>query len=41
VALVQEYSPDVNLNRNRWSFWVVSKTGKRLQAIRYERPRLS
>ena len=41
VALVQVYSPDVNPNRNGWSFWVVSKTGKRLQTIRYERPRMS
>jgi negative regulator of replication initiation len=41
VALVQVYSPDVNPNRNGWSFWVVSKTGKRLQTIRYEHPRMS
>ncbi len=38
VALVGTQSPDVNPNRNGWSFWVVSNTGKRLQAIRYERP---
>ena len=41
VALVQVHSPDVNPNRNGWSFWVVSKTGKRLQTIRYERPPMS
>jgi predicted CopG family antitoxin len=40
VALVGALSPDVNPSRNGWSFWVVSKTGKRLQAIRYERPRV-
>jgi hypothetical protein len=40
VALVQMHRPDVNPNRNGWSFWVVSKTGKRLQTIRYERPRM-
>jgi hypothetical protein len=41
VALVQIYSPEVNPNRNGWSFWVVSRTGQRLQAIRHERPHLS
>jgi hypothetical protein len=40
VALVGVLSPDVNPNRNGWSFWVVSKTGQRLQAIRYQRPGL-
>ena len=41
VALVQLYSPEVNPNRNGWSFWIVSRTGKRLQTIRSERPRMS
>lgn len=41
VALVQVYSPEVNPNRNGWSFWIVSRTGKRLQTIRYERPGVS
>ena len=41
VALVQICSPEVNPNRNGWSFWIVSRTGKRLQTIRYERPRVS
>ena len=41
VALVQQHSPEVNPNRNGWSFWIVSRTGKRLQTIRYERPRVS
>jgi hypothetical protein len=40
VALVQAHRPDVNPNRNGWSFWVVSRTGERLQAIRHERPRM-
>lgn len=34
VALVGAQSPGVNPNRNGWSFWVVSETGKRLQSIR-------
>jgi hypothetical protein len=34
VALVQALSPDVNPNRNGWSFWTLSKTGQRLQSIR-------
>jgi hypothetical protein len=34
VAIVQALSPGVNPNRNGWSFWVVSRTGKRLQSIR-------
>jgi hypothetical protein len=38
VALVQVQSPGVNPNRNGWSFWVMSETGERLQAIRYNRP---
>jgi negative regulator of replication initiation len=34
VALVQALSPGVNPNRNGWSFWILSKTGERLQSIR-------
>jgi negative regulator of replication initiation len=34
VALVTALSPAVNPNRNGWSFWVISKTGQRLQSIR-------
>lgn len=41
VALVQMHSPEVNPNRNGWSFWIVSRTGERLQSIRYERPNMS
>ena len=40
-GIVQQHSPEVNPNRNGWSFWIVSRTGKRLQTIRYERPRVS
>ncbi len=36
VALVAALRPDVHPNRNGWSFWVESRTGKRLQAIRYK-----
>ena len=36
VALVETLSPDVNPNRNGWSFWTLSKTGQRLQSIRNE-----
>jgi hypothetical protein len=39
VALVQALSPGVHPNRNGWSFWVVSRTGKRLQSIRPSQPR--
>ena len=34
VALVGVLSPGVNPSRNGWSFWVISKTGQRLQSIR-------
>jgi predicted CopG family antitoxin len=34
VALVAALSPGVNPSRNGWSFWVISKTGQRLQSIR-------
>jgi hypothetical protein len=36
-AVVQAHSPDVNPNRNGWLFWIVSKTGKRLQSVRRKR----
>lgn len=39
VALVATLSPDVNPNRNGWSFWVQSANGERLQAIRSRRVR--
>ena|SRR5882762_7027921 len=39
VALVAALSPDVNPNRNGWSFWVQSASGERLQAVRSRRPR--
>jgi hypothetical protein len=39
VALVATLSPDVNPNRNGWSFWVQSANGERLQAIRPPRVR--
>ncbi|MEU5361901.1 DUF262 domain-containing protein [Streptomyces sp. NPDC005925] len=34
VALVQALNPHVNPNRNGWSFWTVTATGKLLQSIR-------
>ena len=34
VALVQALSPGVQPNRNGWNFWVVSRTGQRLQSMR-------
>jgi hypothetical protein len=37
VALVASLRPGVHPNRNGWSFWVESSSGKRLQAIRYEK----
>lgn len=37
VALVAALRPGVHPNRNGWSFWVESSSGKRLQAIRYEK----
>jgi hypothetical protein len=39
VALVAASSPEVNPNRNGWSFWVQSANGERLQAIRSRRSR--
>ena len=36
VALVAALRPGVHPNRNGWSFWVESRTGRRLQAIRYK-----
>jgi hypothetical protein len=37
VALVAALRPGVHPNRNGWSFWVESSSGKRLQALRYEK----
>lgn len=37
VALVAALRPGVHPNRNGWSFWVDSSSGKRLQAMRYEK----
>ncbi|MEU0075777.1 DUF262 domain-containing protein [Streptomyces sp. NPDC006332] len=34
VALVHALNPHVNPNRNGWSFWTVTATGKLLQSIR-------
>jgi hypothetical protein len=34
IAVVSALNPKVNPNRNGWSFWIVTATGKRLQAIR-------
>ena len=39
VALVAALRPDVHPNRNGWSFWVDSRSGRRLQAIRYKAAR--
>ena len=36
VALVAALRPGVHPNRNGWSFWAESSSGRRLQAIRYE-----
>ena len=37
IAVVSAVNPSVNPNRNGWSFWTVTATGKRLQSIRAER----
>lgn len=39
VALVATLNPEVNPNRNGWSFWVQSANGDRLRAIRSPRAR--
>src|SRR5262245_7813136 len=36
VRVVKEYNPEVNPNRNGWTFWVISETGAPLQTIRYD-----
>jgi hypothetical protein len=36
VRVVREYNPEVNPNRNGWTFWVISETGAPLQTIRYD-----
>lgn len=36
IAVVSALNPSVNPNRNGWSFWTITSTGKRLQAIRDE-----
>lgn len=36
VAVVQHYKPDIDPNRNGWTFWVLDDgSGNRLQTIRY------
>jgi hypothetical protein len=37
VALVSVLRPGVHPNRNGWSFWVDTSSGRRLQAMRYDR----
>jgi hypothetical protein len=34
IAVVQAHNPEVHPNRNGWSFWVVTESGKWLQTIR-------
>jgi hypothetical protein len=34
IAVVQAVNPTVNPNRNGWSFWIVSDTGRTLQSAR-------
>jgi hypothetical protein len=34
VAVVKHHNPDVDPNRNGWSFWTVSETGEWLQSLR-------
>ena len=34
IAVVTGLHPEVNPNRNGWSFWTITATGKRLQSIR-------
>ena len=36
IAVVSELNPHVHPNRNGWSFWTITATGKRLQSIRRE-----
>jgi hypothetical protein len=37
IAVVQAMNPRVNPNRNGWSFWIVTDTGKTLQSLRSKR----
>jgi hypothetical protein len=37
-AVVAHYKPDVSPHRNGWHFWIITKTGGPLQAIRHSRP---
>ncbi|MFJ6214758.1 hypothetical protein ACIQGZ_15705 [Streptomyces sp. NPDC092296] len=34
AAVLQAHNPGINPNRNGWSFWTVTTTGKLLQTIR-------
>lgn len=36
IRVISTLHPEVNPNRNGWSFWVITATGKRLQTIRVE-----
>lgn len=36
IAVVQELNPTVSPNRNGWTFWVVTATGRPLESIRYK-----
>ena len=36
VRVVREYNPEVNPNRNGWTFWMITETGAPLQTIRYD-----
>ncbi|MCG7285454.1 hypothetical protein MHY85_05620 [Cellulomonas sp. ACRRI] len=35
IAVVSRFRPDVNPNRNGWSFWTVTGTGELLQSVRH------
>lgn len=37
IAVVRHYRPEVNPNRNGWSFWTLTENGQLLNSIR-ERP---
>lgn len=34
VAVVRSQRPDVNPNRNGWTFWTVTDSGQKLQSVR-------
>jgi hypothetical protein len=36
VRVVRKYNPEINPNRNGWTFWVITETGAPLQTIRYD-----